>query len=54
MKSSDILYLIIQVIDIILISPLLDGVKRIMLAKFQSRRGPADIFQTYRDIIKLF
>lgn len=54
MKSSDILYLIIQVIAIILISPLLDGVKRIMIAKFQSRRGPADIFQTYRDIIKLF
>jgi hydrogenase-4 component C len=54
MKSSDILYLIIQVIAIILISPLLDGVKRIMLAKFQSRRGPADVFQTYRDIIKLF
>ena len=54
MKSSDILYLIIQVIAIILISPLLDGIKRIMLAKFQSRRGPADVFQTYRDIIKLF
>lgn len=54
MKSSDILYLIIQVIAIILISPLLDGVKRIMLAKFQSRRGPADVFQTYRDIVKLF
>lgn len=54
MNSLDILYLIIQVIAIILISPLLDGIKRIMLAKFQSRRGPADIFQTYRDIIKLF
>lgn len=54
MKSSDILYLIIQVMAIILISPLLDGVKRIMIAKFQSRRGPVDIFQTYRDIIKLF
>lgn len=54
MNSLDILYLIIQVIAIILISPLLDGIKRIMIAKFQSRRGPADIFQTYRDIIKLF
>ncbi|HOP64777.1 MAG TPA: NADH-quinone oxidoreductase subunit H [Spirochaetota bacterium] len=54
MKSLDILYLIIQVVAIILVSPLLDGIKRIMIAKFQSRRGPVDIFQTYRDIIKLF
>ena len=54
MNILDIVYLIIQTVVIILVSPLFDGIRRIMTAKFQSRRGPADIFQTYRDIIKLF
>ncbi len=50
----DIGYLVIQVAVVILVTPLFDGIGRIMRAKFQSRRGPVDIFQTYRDIIKLF
>lgn len=54
MNILDIVYLIIQTVVIILVSPLFDGIRRIMTAKFQSRRGPVDIFQTYRDIIKLF
>lgn len=54
MNIPDIVYLIVQAAVVILVSPLLDGIRRIMIAKFQSRRGPVDIFQTYRDIIKLF
>ena len=54
MNIIDIALILIQVFVIILVSPFFDGIGRIMNAKFQSRQGPADIFQTYRDIIKLF
>ena len=51
---STIFWMIFQVIVIILIAPLFDGMARVLRAKLQSRQGPPDFFQTYRDIIKYF
>lgn len=48
-----ILLMIFQVVVIILIAPLFDGMARKLRAKLQSKQG-SDFFQTYRDIIKLF
>jgi len=51
---STIFWMIIQVLAVIAIAPLFDGIARIVRAKMQSRVGPPDIFQTYRDLKKLF
>ncbi|WP_169999970.1 NADH-quinone oxidoreductase subunit H [Campylobacter sp. RM9328] len=48
-----ILLMILQVVVIVLVAPLFDGMARKLRAKLQSKQG-SDIFQTYRDIIKLF
>ena len=49
-----IFLMIIQVIAIALAAPFFDGVARVLRARLQSRKGPPDFFQTYRDIIKLY
>ncbi len=54
MNATDILMMFAQVVIIIMLTPLFNGLGRMMRAKFQSRSGPSDLFQTYRDIIKLF
>ena len=46
--------IILQVITIMLVAPLFDGVARVLRARLQSRKGPPDFFQTYRDIMKYF
>ena len=51
---STIFWIIFQVTAIILVAPLFDGMARVLRAKLQSRKGPPDFFQTYRDIIKTF
>ena len=48
-----ILLMIFQVVVIVLVAPLFDGMARKLRAKLQSKQG-SDFFQTYRDIIKLF
>jgi len=50
---SSIFFMIIQVIAIVLVAPLFDGMARKLRAKLQSREGIPDFFQTYRDIYKL-
>ena len=50
---NSIFLMIIQVLAIILVAPFFDGVARVLRARLQSRMGPPDFFQTYRDIIKL-
>ncbi|WP_404318254.1 respiratory chain complex I subunit 1 family protein [Malaciobacter canalis] len=50
---DSILFMILQVISIVLIAPLFDGMARKLRAKLQSREGAPDFFQTYRDISKL-
>ncbi len=47
-------WMIIQVVVIALAAPFFDGVARVLRARLQSRKGPPDFFQTYRDIIKLY
>lgn len=47
-----ILLMIFQVVVIVLVAPLFDGMARKLRAKLQSKQG-SDFFQTYRDIIKL-
>jgi formate hydrogenlyase subunit 4 len=47
-------WMIFQVIAIVAIAPLFDGMARVLRAKLQARKGPPDFFQTYRDIFKLF
>lgn len=49
-----IFLMILQVIVIVLVAPFFDGVARVLRARLQSRKGPPDFFQTYRDIVKLF
>lgn len=49
---SSVLFLIIQVVAVILIAPLYDGITQKIRAKLQSKQG-SDIWQTYRDIFKL-
>lgn len=49
-----IFWMVIQVIAIALAAPFFDGVARVVRARLQSRKGPPDFFQTYRDIIKLY
>ncbi len=49
-----IFFMIFQVIVIVLVAPFFDGVARVLRARLQSRKGPPDFFQTYRDIVKLF
>lgn len=51
---SSIILMIFQVVVIALVAPFFDGVARVLRAKLQSRMGPPDFFQTYRDIKKLF
>ncbi len=46
--------MIFQVIIIAFAAPLFDGIARVLRARLQARKGPPDIFQTYRDIIKLY
>ena len=48
-----IFLMIFQVVVIVLVAPLFDGMARKLRAKLQSKQG-SDFFQTYRDIIKLF
>lgn len=50
---SSLFFMIFQVIIIALVAPFFDGIARVLRAKLQSRKGPPDFFQTYRDIIKL-
>ena len=47
-------WMIFQVVIIALVAPFFDGIARVLRAKLQSRKGPPDFFQSYRDIIKLF
>ncbi|NKQ41496.1 MAG: NADH-quinone oxidoreductase subunit H [Sulfurovum sp.] len=47
-------WMIFQVVMIALAAPLFDGIARVLRARLQSRKGPPDFFQTYRDIIKLY
>ncbi|TLP35550.1 respiratory chain complex I subunit 1 family protein [Arcobacter arenosus] len=49
-----IFFMLLQVVVIIMLAPLFDGMARVLRARLQSRRGPSDFFQTYRDIQKLF
>lgn len=49
---SLILLMIFQILVVIAVAPLFDGIARKLRAKFQSRIGPS-IFQTYLDIAKL-
>lgn len=49
-----IFFMIFQVISIVLVAPFFDGVAKVLRARLQSRKGPPDFFQTYRNIIKLF
>ncbi len=49
-----IFWMIIQVIVIAFAAPFFDGIARVLRARLQSRKGPPDFFQTYRDIIKLY
>ncbi len=46
--------MLMQVLVIVLLAPLFDGMARVLRARLQSRRGAPDFFQTYRDIAKLF
>ncbi|AQW83962.1 hydrogenase-4, component C [Campylobacter pinnipediorum subsp. pinnipediorum] len=48
-----IFLMIFQVVVIVLVAPLFDGMARKLRAKLQSKQG-SDFFQTYRDIKKLF
>ncbi|WP_169777241.1 respiratory chain complex I subunit 1 family protein [Campylobacter mucosalis] len=48
-----IFLMILQVVVIVLVAPLFDGMARKLRARLQSKQG-SDIFQTYRDIAKLF
>ena len=50
---NTIFWMIIQVLAIVAVAPLFDGIARIIRAKMQSRVGPPDMFQTYRDLFKL-
>jgi hydrogenase-4 component C len=45
--------MIFQVLVLVLVAPFFDGVARVLRARLQSRKGPPDFFQTYRDIVKL-
>ena len=51
---SSIFFMLLQVVVIIMLAPLFDGMARVLRARLQSRQGPPDFFQTYRDISKLF
>ena len=51
---SSIFFMILQVISIVLVAPFFDGVAKVLRARLQSRKGPPDFLQTYRNIIKLF
>lgn len=51
---GSIFFMLFQVLVIIMLAPLFDGMARVLRAKLQSRQGPPDYFQTYRDIAKLF
>lgn len=51
---NSIFFMILQVIAVILVAPFFDGIARVLRARLQSRMGPPDFLQTYRDIIKLF
>lgn len=51
---SSLLFMILQVSVIIAIAPFFDGVARVLRARLQSRQGPPDFFQSYKDMIKLF
>jgi hydrogenase-4 component C len=48
-----IFFMIFQVLVLVLVAPFFDGVARVLRARLQSRKGPPDFFQTYRDIVKL-
>ncbi|BCX78707.1 respiratory chain complex I subunit 1 family protein [Campylobacter sp. 19-13652] len=48
-----LILMIFQVVVIMLVAPLFDGMARKLRAKLQSKQG-SDFFQTYRDIAKLF
>ncbi len=50
---SAIFFMIIQLVALLLIVPLFDGIARKLRAKYQSRVGPP-IYQTYRDFVKLY
>lgn len=45
--------MILQLVILLLIAPLFDGIARKLRARFQSRLGPP-IAQTYRDFVKLY
>ncbi len=53
LSSTDmLLFAIIQAVVLLLISPLMAGISRVIKARMQSRRGPG-ILQEYRDMVKL-
>ncbi len=47
-------WMLVQVLAIIIVAPLFDGIAKKLRARLQSRKGPPDFFQTYRDIQKSF
>lgn len=51
---TSLFWMIFQVIAIILVAPLFDGMAKVLKARLQARQGAPDFFQTYRNIIKLF
>ena len=51
---TSLFWMIFQVVIIALAAPFFDGIARVLRARLQSRKGPPDVFQTYRDIIKLY
>lgn len=49
---SDIIFMILQLLCLLAVAPLFDGIARKLRAKYQARQG-VPIMQTYRDIYKL-
>ncbi|WP_267524303.1 respiratory chain complex I subunit 1 family protein [Campylobacter sp. MG1] len=50
---SDVVLILFQLLALLMIAPLIDGIARKIRAKYQARIGPP-IWQTYRDLAKLF
>lgn len=50
---SDVILVLFQLLALLMIAPLIDGIARKIRAKYQARIGPP-ILQTYRDLFKLF
>lgn len=51
--SDDIVFMIVNVVLVVLLAPLFEGIVRKVVARLQGRYGPP-IMQPYRDLVKLF